>query len=541
MVALPTEPFTPREDEPRPREVRTEHFSIYLAPPAKDMLQRLPFGSLAHHLGLDTWGSSLLSRRSALSLRNTAIVLLVVFTFDLATWSLFFNSILHPTADVLHRSPLTLVALLFALLIASATVIYERDFYCHDSDESWLRKGGALLIRLTVIGVAAAATALSLDILWFRGPILDRVHQESALSEVTTLHRKMVEATEQRKQALEAMKQADEAALSGIEQKEVSTAQTNARNERNRLERYEQDYRRASNLVISRTNQLRAAENALARAQTAAEGPQEPVVLQAQANVRYAAAALQAAQVAMTEAGTRLGTVNLSAVDTAVQNTFAEAKKRRAELETRAKEAEALAVAEHSRLREFVSKIRESNPGETVYEFGESAETNVRDKVPGRVYSDHHYHFFEQLRVLFDLIGAEPPKWRGTTAVDRDKLVSDFGLEYPNTPEAVERARRDAKLFAKAFWGTTAVALLIPFLVMAMKLVAPPDVRLYYSSRRQAIAAQPEAALAAEIENTIKAQDGQKRSWWQSLWQRLRSRSSSNSREYEYDSEESER
>lgn len=497
----------PTVEPPQPqREGTVENLAVFLAPPPSDILRRLPLGSLAHHFGLDTWGGSLLSRRSALALRNTAIVLVVVFAFDLATWSLFFNSVLHPTKDVLHLSSLSAVAFLFAILIATATVIYERDFFVHDTDESFWRWGWALLIRLFVVMIAALATAVSIDLLWFRGPILDRVHHESALSETTALYRSLLEVQAERKVAEDASLAADKRARTEVEGDATRRAEESADKELRRRTSYE----RQLSSALSRRSRLSTEPTATANTISRLESkpirtPAEERDLRDARNRQVThpdrVAAVEAEITSLTGL---VGAVNVIGSETNVQAALARVAARRKELSDAAEKAKEAAILQESNLKKFVSKIRGSDPGAPVYEFGESPATNRQRGVAGRVYVDRHYHFFEQLRVLVDLMTAEPPKWRGATPEERAKLTADFGIDYPNTDEEKRRATREAAYFRRAVYGTTGVAILIPMLVLAMKIVAPPELRQYYSSRRQSIALQPDAMLSDEIERETR-------------------------------------
>src|SRR5258706_2192457 len=151
-------------------------------------------------------------------MRNAAVVMLVVYIFDFCAWLLFFNSVFHSQDDVLKRDELTILAGVFALLLSTATIIYERDFFCHDPDETRWRRGWALAIRLTVIAVTALATASTVDILLFRGPIRERIHQESVLSTLTAQWHKI---EEQRTIAGDAQKEFDAADEQAKKQREA--------------------------------------------------------------------------------------------------------------------------------------------------------------------------------------------------------------------------------------------------------------------------------------------------------------------------------
>ncbi len=518
-------------------ERAVENLAVFLAPPPSDGLRRLPLGSLAHHFGLDTWGGSLLSRRCALALRNTAIVLVVVFAFDLATWSLFFNSVLHPTEDVLHPSPLSIVAFLFAVLISTATVIYERDFFVHDTDEPLWRWGWALLIRLVVVTIAALATAVSIDLLWFRGPILDRVHHESALSETTALYRKLLELEEEKKAAERAILDADRVAAGKLEGKAAEKAAGAVKDELNRRSRYEEALRRAQSEQRRQSDQSESDQATIHRlqGQTLLSPDQENALNAARAREATYARRAATLQSRIDSATAMIGSVNVAGAEQNVQNAIERQIAHRNELAGKAEALRQDVVLQESNLKKFVSKIRASDPGAPVYEFGDSPATNKQGNVAGRVFADRHYHFFEQLRVLVDLMTAEPPKWRGANPQERAILTAQFGIDYPNTPEEKRRATNEATYFRRAVYGTTGVAVLIPLLVLAMKLVAPPELRQYYSSRRQSIALQPDAMLSDEIERETRMRRDDERQRKEEAKRKDRERGSRSSRDRDSD------
>src|SRR5258708_5469608 len=87
-------------------------------------------GWLAPRFGLDTFSTSLLRNRGRLEIKAAALVLMVVFLFDLGAWTLLFNTILQ--AELLKFGAWTPLAFLAGCLFAAMVVLYERQFLTTD-------------------------------------------------------------------------------------------------------------------------------------------------------------------------------------------------------------------------------------------------------------------------------------------------------------------------------------------------------------------------------------------------------------------------
>jgi hypothetical protein len=133
-------------------------------------------GKLACRFGLDVHGPTGLTRSAAVEMRFAAFLLAVIFAFDWLAWSLLWNVVFNQ--GLFSTNLYTGGAVVAGAIFAMATLVYERQFLTSDTSDKGLRKSLAVLIRLVVLGIAAVATSQPIELLVFNGPIQERVHQE---------------------------------------------------------------------------------------------------------------------------------------------------------------------------------------------------------------------------------------------------------------------------------------------------------------------------------------------------------------------------
>ena len=490
----------PLEEVP-PGAPAVEPVNIYLAAPPRGGLSVVPLGWIAALFGLDTAGESMMTRRAALGLRNVGIVLLVVYIFDFCAWLLFFNSVFHSADDVLKTDQLTVVAAIFALLLATATIIYERDFFCHDPDEHPGRRWGAFLIRLAVITVTAVATASTVDVLLFRGPIRDRIHQESVLSTLTAQWDKIEKQRDIAKVAQIEYEAAEEQAQKKLEAQQVQLA-------KNEVDALSQQRRVAAQQLQSTIGRVGTLGQNVAYYQRQID--QLNPVRDAQ-QIQSLKQTIDYTNRVLLSTQQMIPTLQMSnaALDqqhaNAVQrrdNAYAELLKKRDALQQAANDKKVAAEKAEADLRVFIEKLKISKPGEEVCEFGDCKTPN---KSPGGreglVFTDRESHFFDQVRIIRDLMAGADPKWSGIDKAKAKQLAAQFGLDYSMAVTDAERAERQKLMFNIAVIGVTGIGFMIPLLVLAMKLIAPLELRAYYSTGRQALAGNAEATLLRTVDN----------------------------------------
>jgi hypothetical protein len=153
---------------------------IYLAAPGAHDPRRQP-PALARLLRLDVWGTSLLTIRARHEMGAAAVMLVIVFVFELIAWTLLFDVIVHAARS--EGAARRLLALGFGLLFSSAVFLFERGFMTTDLSASRARKWLGLGLRAVVIGLSALATAQPVELLLFGHEIDERVREEAVRSE----------------------------------------------------------------------------------------------------------------------------------------------------------------------------------------------------------------------------------------------------------------------------------------------------------------------------------------------------------------------
>jgi hypothetical protein len=490
-----------------PLPAAAEPVNVYLVAPPRGGLNVIPLGWLAQLFGLDTAGDSMLTRRAALGMRNAAVVMLVVYIFDFCAWLLFFNSVFHSQDDVLKGDELTLLAGVFALLLSTATIIYERDFFCHDPDETRRRRAGALIIRLTVIAVTALATASTVDILLFRGPIRERIHQESVLSTLTAQWHKI---EEQQKIAADAQIEFEAAETQAKKQleadkvkeanKEVEAIQTQRKGAAGQLQS-----------AVGRSQQLARDIARYERQRSELDPARDGKRIQALTqNIDYLNRLLQSTQQMipiLQSSSFQLDQQHANAIqirDTA----YTELLKKRDTLQQLATDKKNAAIRAERDLRVFIEKLKGSKPGEPVPEFGDGKTPNrAPDGREGLVARDRESNFFDQVRIIRDLMAGADPKWSGIDATKAESLAGQFGIDYQAAKTDEKRATRQQNMFNIAVAGVTGIGFMIPLLILAMKLIAPLELRAYYSTGRQALAGNAEATLLRAVDAHYTARE----------------------------------
>jgi hypothetical protein len=444
-----------------------------------------------------------------------AVLLCVVALFELTAWTFTFNALVN--GDILYFGLKTIPAFLVGCLFAAAVLWFERQFLTADEAGSRLRR--AALLRLALILVAALVTAQPLELLIFRVPIHSRIHAEgirerAALTLAETLRQEAADGN---------LSEVD--GLLPNAQREESKRLLDA--SRKALEQSQGD-------LYARENELGALRSEMRRLRSERDGT---TGRSSELDAQYAQVATQIASVS-SQASRLRGDIAMR---------LQEIKKLGGNIET-----SDAALIELKRKREqkrnlrqvlfteWVDALRDSVAGKPV--VGLALPSVIKpspiDAAPAGdarkwTYTDKEYDFFEQLRVLWDLVFARPPRWlSGTPEIVREledqhglrspkPCEAPHGKSYSSSPNAASQTSADtgcdplaweteqtrAHVYLVSWIAGHLIAIIIPLLVLIIKTsLLPRELRDYYSSLHQAQAGDPDAMLALLVDQRVKGQ-----------------------------------
>jgi hypothetical protein len=479
-------------------------------------------GRLASWLGLDVYGNSLLHRRGVLEMRFMALILVIIALFELGAWTLLFNAIFH--SELLDFGWGTLLAMLPASLFAGAVLIYERQFVSTDLSAGFFRLLAPIGLRLLVILASALITAQPVELLIFRGQILQRVHEEGIRLEVVTRLEQYRRAEEVEERNLEELREIETGTLVLREDKILQEAADKRQEQRDRATELRAEEARAQNNVNYWAGIVRDRRNALSAARGRDASAAEIAGLESR--LSEAVGNRDAWGVRRDKARSELQLVEQRIVDYTADLEKAETDFEEQRSLARRRRQENMGSAERTRerLAEWINQLRNAQPeaGETIVETFLEGPATVDEEVSegestGEVrepyrYTLPKYDFFEQLRVLRDLRHGFPPSWQGVSEERAAELADLYSLVdvRPCADQVVEGGPRaaadkdcdrglwerqvaEAQQFDRSYWIVFFIALVIPFLVIASKLLMTPELKAYYSSRAQAASGNPVA------------------------------------------------
>lgn len=450
MVA--SAPDMPRDlNEVEPEEGRSSKtLKVYLTPQGTGDLDGV-LGLLARIYRLDTNGLSLLTRAAAFELRFVAVMLTVIFLFDFAAWTLFWNMIFYGGHLALGLK--TLLAMILAALIATMVVLYERGFMVSDMSQLFRSSGatvkllGALLLRIGVIAVSAYVTAQPVEIVAFSGAIENRIHEESVLREAVGRLRDL------RKAEVEAAGLAD-----SIQIREFKNA-------KDKLGDVQQEDGRLRARLESSKKAESAAAGSLQRARAAYSSSRNKVA--AERRISYFASRLEDAR---REVSNAEGALQAHAV------TINSAREDKNTLQEKIEGLQLQGKENVERVRDWLIQLRnEGRRQEDIVEKGSRQDLWT--------FRDQEYDFFQRQSVIDDLYYGRPPRWKDASETDKTEIAEKFG--FGETQEELNRRRIEAETFAKSYKAVFMVAFVLPLLVMAYKLLFPKDLTNYYSNEMQ--------------------------------------------------------
>jgi hypothetical protein len=110
--------------------------------------------------------------------------------------------------------------------------------------------------------------------------------------------------------------------------------------------------------------------------------------------------------------------------------------------------------------------------------------------------------FVRRLTVLGELLESKPPAWPPGDAEHRKEAAKMFELTDMDVQDAPtqERMRQRTSALNRLYHVSFFVALIIPLLTIAFKLLLARELGLYYSTSAQARAGNPDAVEVAQAE-----------------------------------------
>ena len=471
-----------------------------LSPPRGPMMR------LARRMGLDVWGESLLGRRVGTEMSGAALVLLAVLLFEFFAWSMLFNVLVH--SSEWKVSVRTLLALALGVLFSAVVYIFERSLIIADFTESSKNKYLAYGIRLFVIGISALATAQPVELLVFGGAIERRLHEELILREA--IH----QVEELRKDKLDEVPLSESEIEAKIREKpeyrNIESTASEAESSKGQVLALQERVRstmRAKNEAEAEVTRLdgliRISDQQVNNTSDEEEKRQlrdrvdslRSQLATARSRISVRQGEIEIAQQALNEATGREGLANQEAEDARAEFARLLDAERLGD-KTKVEEAKNRAQIR----KDWLLTIRQAEPG--------TALTNPLTNSP---LPPKTADFTDRLRVLDDLRNAMPPQWPRSPIELREKANQEFNLGASATDAMdpadplVARLKADAKYFEKIYYIAFIVALIIPLLTLAFKLMMSRQLRSYYSARDQAHALNPEAVQAIYAERDTRS------------------------------------
>ncbi|HEX4955393.1 MAG TPA: hypothetical protein VF017_18535 [Thermoanaerobaculia bacterium] len=438
-------------------------------------------------MGLDVWGDHLLNRRAAREMGSAALLLAVVLTFELLAWSMLFNVLVHSAQWTV--GPRTILAMLLGGIFAAAVFLFEKSFVTADASEERWRISIAYAIRLVVILGSAAATAQPIELLVFGGAIENRLYEENVLAEavrqVGNFEDRQTKAQGKSEEEIrnEISGSREFEALQGTEKQHSDAYQ-----EVLELESKKTDAQRELSLATERESYWRDALAAAQRQRRSSDTASEAEVSGAARNLEAARRRKATAQ------------ANLTGVEDNLRATNARLKTIQEILTVQTGKLDSLVAAERAENQEETRRNQTLLEGiQDWMRFVQNARPGEVDPVTSCSLQPRPADFSERLIVLDDLRNARPPLWPATTQDKRERAaklfgVSDFkGPSSPALAEAQARMKQKAGIFQAIYRVAFIMALVIPLLTVAFKILMASELRAYYSTLAQARAGNPAA------------------------------------------------
>ena len=492
-------------------------------------------GPLVRIFGHDVYDNWLLTPRAQKELRSVALLMTVIFAFDFGTWTLLFNSLFHASGNIFQISWATAGAVIGAFLVALAVIIFERGFFCHDTSGHPFRTILALVMRIAVIAAAALITAQPVELMAFRGPIRTRRHEEQLRQEIVEKETLIGEAETEGKviaskivqlpQDIENLPINDQRKAAKLR---LARADDTLRDATSAAQQAQNDQRAAKHAIESSNRELEKQQADLRSRIASGTDASDPKLKAAQQRVEDLKDAVRRAQTSTDTADQRAAAAASAIISAHQEVAAASEAARQAGLDvTQAlnqmtqhfEEQKDLSTRRRDDLRKYIGAVRKHGMED------DGVRWPAFDKnSPPYFYKLNLGNVYEQLQVINDLRAERAAQWPAVSDKEKKDFVKTYGLEDDDSAAAKARRADLAHIVKQGYWAALAIALVIPTLVLATKLLLIEDLKAYYSTARQAAAGNPHAIA-------VMPQPGQ--SWISRLgaslrefWILLRSRSS---------------
>jgi uncharacterized protein DUF4407 len=449
--------------------------------------------ALAKLLGLDVWGTSLLNTRARREMTGAAIVLTIVFLFELTMWSALINVFVQGATWTVGAR--TLLAIMMAGILATGVLVFERGIVVADASARKGRFAFAVGARVLLIVVSALATSQPIELIVFSHEIDQRLRDEGVREEAVRILRSLDE------QKANANGRAYDAA---VEEADKSGAGTDKRKAEQKVEDLEKQQQINPALATLRGRESRCKTNVdyyaerlrqLRRTSNVPDGMIEKLtesrdkwnseLAGVREKIKVEEDMDRQRRIPLEEALKR----QKDAAADVIQLT----KERFADDQRRIDEA----ARQVSERRDWILKLQRSSPGTPVAAAGAAGIDE---------FNPYRAGFVRRHAVLADLLAGRPAEWPPGKSAERARAVTEFGIEEID-PHDLDLAHRNAEHtedFMHIYYVAFLVALFIPLLTIAFKLVIGRELGVYYSTAAQARVGNPEARalLAADSERT---------------------------------------
>jgi len=429
--------------------VASQPVRLFMKVPEAQVMPKPP-SCMARAMGLHLYSDALLARKVRIEMNFAAGLLLLVSLFEWLLWMLLFNGLYNSSLSAVNYK--TVLAALTATFFGVAVFWFERQMLT--SNERGLRLFLAMAFRAAYILVSAYITSQTFELIIFKVPIQERIHEEG-IREAAAQHYREVSEAEDLVRKLES---GDPRQVAGIIQMTSDVEQAQLKDVQNQIKAAEGRRRRQLEQI------------GVARV----DGDWSRV------------ASLNGSIKATDDLLTKLGDRETGAGEDLI--------KRRNAIEAERQKLLNEAREKRPRLHDWIASVL--NP--------KAKKGNAVEIWP---YQDPGRSFFEKLLILEDLRVGRSVSWPGATPEVRQGLQQEFGFYEPPSCADLkaqrtllsnldistmarlqgdiadcERRQAKTKIFNQAWWAGLFIALLIPTLILAIKaLLMPKALRRYYS------------------------------------------------------------